>query len=105
MRETSLLSRFLFSFIAFNILVNVGVVLTYPILISIGTVLSVPGNAGTNDRLQWFFLKKCILINSFISVFYIAGIDLQHFFRGNIRFFIKKFPRNNTDGHPSTKGI
>ena len=32
---------------AFNILVNVGVVLTYPILISIGTVLSVPGNAGT----------------------------------------------------------
>jgi hypothetical protein len=31
---------------AFNILVNVGVVLTYPILISIGTVLSVPGNAG-----------------------------------------------------------
>lgn len=34
-------------FTAFNILVNVGVVLTYPILISIGTVLSVPGNAGT----------------------------------------------------------
>lgn len=30
----------------FNILVNVGVVLTYPILISIGTLLSVPGNAG-----------------------------------------------------------
>lgn len=35
------------SFTVFNILVNVGVVLTYPILISIGTVLSVPGNAGT----------------------------------------------------------
>lgn len=34
--------------LAFNILVNVGVVLTYPILISIGTVLSVPGNAGTS---------------------------------------------------------
>ncbi|XP_032530335.1 solute carrier family 35 member F4-like [Chiroxiphia lanceolata] len=32
---------------SFNILVNFGVVLTYPILISIGTVLSVPGNAGT----------------------------------------------------------
>ncbi|KAM4690726.1 solute carrier family 35 member F4 isoform 1-T1 [Rhinophrynus dorsalis] len=31
--------------LAFNILVNFGVVLTYPILISIGTVLSVPGNA------------------------------------------------------------
>lgn len=30
----------------FNILVHVGVVLTYPILISIGTLLSVPGNAG-----------------------------------------------------------
>lgn len=40
-------SRALFFFPAFNILVNVGVVLTYPILISIGTVLSVPGNAGT----------------------------------------------------------
>lgn len=37
---------FLFFSPAFNILVNVGVVLTYPILISIGTVLSVPGNAG-----------------------------------------------------------
>lgn len=36
---------------AFNILVNVGVVLTYPILISIGTVLSVPGNAGTSNAL------------------------------------------------------
>lgn len=36
--------------LAFNILVNVGVVLTYPILISIGTVLSVPGNAGTGTN-------------------------------------------------------
>lgn len=36
---------FLFSSV-FNILVHVGVVLTYPILISIGTLLSVPGNAG-----------------------------------------------------------
>lgn len=34
------------SFTVFNILVHVGVVLTYPILISIGTLLSVPGNAG-----------------------------------------------------------
>ena len=34
------------SLVVFNILVNVGVVLTYPILISIGTLLSVPGNAG-----------------------------------------------------------
>lgn len=33
-------------FTVFNILVHVGVVLTYPILISIGTLLSVPGNAG-----------------------------------------------------------
>jgi len=40
--------------LAFNILVNVGVVLTYPILISIGTVLSVPGNAGTSDRGCWW---------------------------------------------------
>lgn len=39
---------FLWFSLAFNILVNVGVVLTYPILISIGTVLSVPGNAGTS---------------------------------------------------------
>uniref|UniRef100_A0A096LTH5 Solute carrier family 35 member F4 n=1 Tax=Poecilia formosa TaxID=48698 RepID=A0A096LTH5_POEFO len=31
--------------LVFNILVHVGVVLTYPILISIGTLLSVPGNA------------------------------------------------------------
>lgn len=50
-KEPSLPSPFILSillyFIAFNILVNVGVVLTYPILISIGTVLSVPGNAGT----------------------------------------------------------
>ena len=34
------------SLTVFNILVHVGVVLTYPILISIGTLLSVPGNAG-----------------------------------------------------------
>ncbi|XP_029819186.1 solute carrier family 35 member F4, partial [Manacus vitellinus] len=32
----------------FNIQVNVGVLLTYPILISIGTVLSVPGNAAVD---------------------------------------------------------
>uniref|UniRef100_A0A3P9LY14 Solute carrier family 35 member F4 n=1 Tax=Oryzias latipes TaxID=8090 RepID=A0A3P9LY14_ORYLA len=32
----------------FNILVHVGVVLTYPILISIGTLLSVPGNAAVD---------------------------------------------------------
>lgn len=36
----------LISLSVFNILVHVGVVLTYPILISIGTLLSVPGNAG-----------------------------------------------------------
>lgn len=36
----------LLSSTVFNILVHVGVVLTYPILISIGTLLSVPGNAG-----------------------------------------------------------
>lgn len=41
---------FLWFSLAFNILVNVGVVLTYPILISIGTVLSVPGNAGTGTN-------------------------------------------------------
>ncbi|XP_028677292.2 solute carrier family 35 member F4 isoform X1 [Erpetoichthys calabaricus] len=34
--------------LAFNILVNVGVVITYPILISIGTILSVPGNAAVD---------------------------------------------------------
>uniref|UniRef100_A0A4W3GDP3 Solute carrier family 35 member F4 n=1 Tax=Callorhinchus milii TaxID=7868 RepID=A0A4W3GDP3_CALMI len=34
--------------LAFNILVNVGVVITYPILISIGTLLSVPGNAAVD---------------------------------------------------------
>lgn len=43
---------FLTSFPVFNILVHVGVVLTYPILISIGTLLSVPGNAGTGV-LMW----------------------------------------------------
>ncbi|MEQ2182516.1 hypothetical protein GOODEAATRI_023157, partial [Goodea atripinnis] len=35
-------------FLVFNILVHVGVVLTYPILISIGTLLSVPGNAAVD---------------------------------------------------------
>lgn len=56
----------LISLPVFNILVHVGVVLTYPILISIGTLLSVPGNAGlvsycklqyatqlTDDRLKF----------------------------------------------------
>ncbi|KAG3261372.1 solute carrier family 35 member F4 [Ictidomys tridecemlineatus] len=42
---------------AFNILVNVGVVLTYPILISIGTVLSVPGNAAVD------LLKQEVIFN------------------------------------------
>uniref|UniRef100_I3MG90 Solute carrier family 35 member F4 n=1 Tax=Ictidomys tridecemlineatus TaxID=43179 RepID=I3MG90_ICTTR len=41
----------------FNILVNVGVVLTYPILISIGTVLSVPGNAAVD------LLKQEVIFN------------------------------------------
>lgn len=42
----SLFLTLVLSFTVFNILVHVGVVLTYPILISIGTLLSVPGNAG-----------------------------------------------------------
>lgn len=44
---SSSIVNILLNFTVFNILVNVGVVLTYPILISIGTLLSVPGNAGT----------------------------------------------------------
>lgn len=70
-----------FCVLVFNILVNVGVVLTYPILISIGTLLSVPGNAGAwvcavrhisqymmKFHLKYMYLPSCTLLH-FLKVY------------------------------------